>query len=306
MATTRRPNSERPQPEEVMALAGPDAPGPRGRPSWSGLLRLSLVAVPVKAYPACSSSAAGAFHQLHAHCGQRIQHQKRCPLHGAVDASDIERGFQFAPDQYVVIQPEELNKLRPAKDRALVLEHFLPRQQVDPVLFAGRSLYLVPDGLAARHSYGVVAEALQQGGQWALGRVVLSSQRQLVLVRPRGQLLVMDVLHYPAALRAPSTWEAGLDASKASAEEIRLTRALMEANSGPLVWARWRDDTTEELTALVQAKIAGRPLPAPAENSGAVLQLLQALQQSVAAAKDNPKAGQGTSPKPRFPRRAKG
>jgi DNA end-binding protein Ku len=289
-----------------MTLEGPGASGPRGRPSWSGLLRLSLVSVPVQAYPACSSTAAVHFHQLHAHCGQRIQHQKRCPLHGAVEASDIERAFQYAPDQYVVIQPEELNKLRPAKDKALMLEHFVPRYQIDPVLFAGRSLYLVPDGLAARHPYGVVAEALQQGSQWALGRVVLSSQRHLVLVRPRGPLLVMDVLHYPATLRAPTTWEAGLGASAATAEEIRLTRALMDAHSGPLDWARFRDVTTEELTALVEAKIAGRPPAAPAENSGAVLQLLQALQQSVAAAKDNPKAGQGRSPKPRFPRRTKG
>jgi len=306
MATPLRQQSERPDLDQTMALAGPGASGPRGRPSWSGLLRLSLVAVPVKAFPACSSTAAVHFHQLHTNCGQRIQHQKRCPIHGAVEASDIERGYQYAPDQYVVIEPEELNKLRPAKDKALVLEHFVPSHQVDPLLFAGRSLYLVPDGLAARHPYGVVAEALQQGGQWALGRVVLSTQRQLVLVRPRGPLLVMDVLHYPAEIRAPTTWEAGLGASAAAAEEIRLTRTLMDANSGPLDWTRYRDVTAEELSALVEAKIAGKPLSAPAENSVAVPQLLEALQQSVAAAQASPKAGQGRSPKPRYRRRATG
>jgi DNA end-binding protein Ku len=306
MATPLRQHSERPDSDLAPALAGSGTPGPRGRPSWSGLLRLSLVTVPVQAHPVCSSTAPVHFHQLHANCGQRIRHQKRCPIHGAVEASDIERGYLYASDQYVVIEPEELNKLRPAKDRALVLEHFVPSHQVDPVLFAGRSLYLVPDGLAARHPYGVVAEALQQGGQWALGRVVLSTQRQLVLVRPRGPLLVMDVLHYPAEIRAPTTWEAGLSASAATAEEIRLTRTLMDASSGPVDWARYRDVTAEELTALVEAKIAGRPLSAPAENSVSVPQLLAALQQSVAAAKATPKSSQGRSPKPRFRRRATG
>src|ERR1700686_2890085 len=82
------------------------APPARGRPSWSGLLRLSLVAVPVKAYPALSSAAAIHFNQLHADCGQRIHYQKHCPVHGAVEAADIVRGYQYAPDQYVVVEPE--------------------------------------------------------------------------------------------------------------------------------------------------------------------------------------------------------
>ena len=75
------------------------APAPRGRPSWSGLLRLSLVAVPVKAYPAVSTTTATHFNLLHADCGQRLQYQKRCPQHGPVEAADIVRGYQYGPDQ---------------------------------------------------------------------------------------------------------------------------------------------------------------------------------------------------------------
>src|SRR5450755_3721340 len=172
--------------------------GPRGRSSWSGLLRLGLVLVPVKAYAAHNNSAGSQFNQLHGNCGQRIQHQKRCPVHGPVEAAEIVRGYQYAPDQYVIVEPEELEKVRPAKDKALVLEQFIPVNQVDPVFFAGRSLYLLPDGLAAQHPYGVIAEALQQEGKWALGRVVLSANRQLVLIRSLGRLLVMDVLHFPS------------------------------------------------------------------------------------------------------------
>lgn len=272
--------------------------GPQGRPSWSGLLRLSLVAFPVKAYPAHSSSSAIQFNQLHANCGRRIQHQKRCPMHGPVETADIVRGYQYARDLYVVVEPAELDKVRPARDKALVLEHYFPRHQIDPVLFAGRSLYLLPDGSAARHPYGVVAEALRQQGQWAIGRVVLSTHRQLVLVRPLDRLLVLDVLHYPAAVRAAPTGNTDLHGGAANAEEIRLLRLLLDAGSGPLDWSRFRDDATEELTALLQAKIAGQPLAAPVDEPVVALQLLEALKHSVAATQNLPRTAPSKTQKP--------
>src|SRR5207244_6935112 len=85
--------------------------------------------------------------------------------------------------------------MAPARDKALVLEQFLPVAAVDPTFFVGHSLHLVPDGLAAQHPYGVLVAALQLAAKGALGQVVLSTQRQLVLVRPAGRLLVLDVLH---------------------------------------------------------------------------------------------------------------
>jgi DNA end-binding protein Ku len=130
--------------------------------------------------------------------GQRIRYEKHCPQHGAVAVEAIVRGYAYGPDRYVIVEAEELERLRPARDKALVLEQFAPVGDIDPTFYAGRSLYLLPDGVAAQHPYGVLAEAMQQAGQGALGRVVLSSQRQLVVVRPRSCLLVLDVLHYPA------------------------------------------------------------------------------------------------------------
>jgi DNA end-binding protein Ku len=271
------------------------ASAPRGRCSWSGLLRISLVAVPVKAYPAVgSTSSSPHFHLLHAGCGQRIGYQKHCPCHGAVEAEAIVRGYEYAPGQHVVVEPEELDKLRPARDRALVLEQFVPTQEVDPTFFAGRSLYLLPDGAAAQHPYGVLVEALQQTGKGALARVVLSGSRQLVLVRPAGKVLAMDVLHYPAQVRPSIAWEADLVPRAATPGEQELAAQLIALSSGPLEWARYRDTSAEELAALLQAKIADRPLVA-AEEPVAVLQLLDALKQSVAAAGN----GKGRKPKAR-------
>jgi DNA end-binding protein Ku len=273
------------------------APPSRGRPSWSGLLRLSLVSVPVKAYPAVTSTATSPFHLLHLSCGQRIRYAKNCPQHGPVESDAIVRGYEYAPDRFVVIEAEELNRLRPVKDRALILEQFLPVQDVTPTFFAGRSLYLYPDGPAAQHPYSVLVEALHQAGQGALGRVVLSNQRQLVLVRASRRLLVLDVLHYPSQVRNVDSWETDLPASAATDSERQLAEQLIALASGPVDWGRYRDTSAEELAALVETKRARQPAPAAEEPT--VLRLLDALKQSVAAARQSSESSASKAPKPR-------
>ena len=104
MSTTPIPPSDR--------AALPAAASPRGRASWSGLLRLSLVTIPVKAYPATTTTTETHCHQLHADCGQRIRYLKNCPIHGPVEAGAIVSGYPYAPDQYVVIDDDQLDQLR--------------------------------------------------------------------------------------------------------------------------------------------------------------------------------------------------
>jgi DNA end-binding protein Ku len=258
-------------------------PVARGRASWSGLLKVSLVAVPVKAYPAAISSQETHFNQLHAGCGQRIRYEKHCPLHGKVEAGAIASGYAYARDQYLVLDEAELDKLRPAKDKALSLEYFLDPAAIDPVLFSGRSLYLLPDGPAAQHPYGVLAQAMVQRQKGALGRVVLGGRRYLVLVRPARRILTLHVLHYPAHLRASATWESELRLSATTDDEAKLAGLLIESASPVAIpWADFRDDTADQLAALVEAKLQNRPLPEPAEEEVTVGNLLDALKRSVA------------------------
>jgi DNA end-binding protein Ku len=255
------------------------------------------VSVPVKAYPAVRSAPASPFHFLHAGCGQRIRYEKHCPQHGAVPAEAIVRGYEYTSDHYVILEAEELEQLRPARDRALVLEQFVPVGDIDPTFYAGRSLYLLPDGVAAQHPYGVLAQAMQQAGQGALGLVVLSSQRHVVLVRPWGRLLVLDVLHYPAQVRSHAGYAAELTSPAATEAERTLARQLLALASAPLDWARYPDRSAEELAALIQAKIAQQPPAAPTEEP-AVLNLLEALQQSVAQASRAEPVAQTTAASP--------
>ena len=111
-----------------------------GRPSWSGLLQLSLVNIPLKAYAAVRTRDVPTAHLLHADCGQRLRYAKNCPRHGPVDAAAVVRGYEYGPGQHLVVEPDELDHLRPAQDRALRLERFFEPGQLDPVLYAGRSL----------------------------------------------------------------------------------------------------------------------------------------------------------------------
>jgi DNA end-binding protein Ku len=140
---------------------------PYGRPSWSGLLQFSLVGIPLKAYPAVRTRDVPSAHLLHADCGERIRYAKQCPVHGTVDGAAIVKGYEYGPGRHVIAQPDELDALRPVQDKALRVERFLAPDQLNPLLFGGRSLYLVPDGPAAEPGYGVLRLALARRQRWA-------------------------------------------------------------------------------------------------------------------------------------------
>ena len=273
-------------------LPSVSSPGPqRGRASWTGLLQFSLVAVPVKAYPAISATDSISFNQLHALCKQRIRYEKHCPIHGKVEAVEIVKGYPYAPDQYVVVDDSELERLRPPKEKALLLEQFVEAGQVEPAMLSGRTLYLFPDGLPAQRAYLLLAEAMRQRACCAVGRVSMTGRRYGVVVRPLRRLLAMHLLHDPALLRPAAALEADLRDGVSSPEELNLACMLIDSASGPLDWSRLRDDTQEKLAQLIEAKLEGREVAAAEAEPVQVLHLLDALKQSVAQA-----AGSQTPP----------
>jgi DNA end-binding protein Ku len=265
---------------------------PFGRPSWSGLLQFSLVGIPLKAYPAVRTRDLPTGHLLHADCGQRLRYAKQCPHHGTVDAAAIVRGFEYGPGRHVLVESDELDQLRPAPDRALRLERFLTPAQLDPVLYAGRSLYLLPDGVAGEPGYAVLHAALSQRGRWALGRMLLGGHRQVVLVRPAASVLLLQVLHYPEQVRACAL--AAQPGAGGASEELRLAGLLIDAASGSVDWTAYRDTAAQDLKALLETKLRGQPEQVPAA-AAIILPLLEALRQGVAEARvQEPEPSPGT------------
>jgi DNA end-binding protein Ku len=276
------------------------APPPAAtRPSWSGLLQLSLVGIPLKAYPAVRSREVSHFHQLHAGCGQRIRYAKHCPVHGPVDLAAIVKGYEYGPGQHLVLEPEELDPLRPAQDRALRLERFVEAGKLDLLLLSGRSLHLLPDGVAAEHPYDVLRAVMVQQRRWAVGRMVLGGHRQIVAVAPAGAVLIAHVLHFPEHVRVCPRSANGRAHGSA---ELSLAGQLIDAASGAIDWSAYRDESAEELRALVERKMQGQT-DSDAATAPTVLPFLQALQQSVAAvappvAADAPQS-KAPAPRPR-------
>jgi DNA end-binding protein Ku len=232
---------------------------PASRASWCGQLQIDDVCVPVKAYAAIATPPETPLRQLHAGCGQRIEYKKWCPKHGAVSQDDIVKGYPYQPEQYVELSQNELNQLQPNDDKTIHLEHFLKPSCFDPMLFAGRSLYLAAANPAARRPFIVVQRALERSGKWGLGRVVLSNRWQIVIVRPIESALLMHTLHHPALTRALPSTEA-MDVKVKQADLRPLVQTINGLN-GNVDWNRYRDDAESRLVAAVEGKVIATRRP---------------------------------------------
>src|ERR1700752_327905 len=159
------------------------------RAIWTGAISFGLVSVPVKMYSAVSPKTVR-FHQLHAADGVRIQQKRVCPADGEeVPYENIVKGYEIAPDKYVVITNEELEALDPKKTRSIDIEDFVDLDEIDP-LYYEHPYYLVPDAGASK-AYRLLLDALRETNKVAIARVVLRSKEYLTAIRPAGDVLTM-------------------------------------------------------------------------------------------------------------------
>jgi DNA end-binding protein Ku len=253
------------------------------RATWKGFIKLSLVSVPVKGYTATSSAESVQLNQLHSACHSRIQYKKSCPIHGEVPNEEIVKGYQFAKDQYAIIDTEEIEKLRTEADRSITIEKFVPPESLDPIFYAGKTYYLTPDGQPGQKPYALLHKALAEENLCGLAQVVISSREQLVVLRPMEKLLAISVLHYAEELNKPAAYEDELATTEISDQELNLAKTLIEATtSDELSMDQYRDLYNERLTKLIETKVAGQEIvQAPTEEGPTVINLMDALKASV-------------------------
>jgi len=226
---------------------------PASRASWTGQLQVAHLTIPIKAYAAVVTPDSP-LRQLHAGCGERIEYRKWCPKHGIVPNDAIIKGYPYGTESYVQLAEEELTALQPADDKTLLLERFFDPDQLDLILLSGRSLYLAPSLPAARQPFALLLAALRSTEKWALGRVVLSNNRQVVVVRPDEQTLVMHVLYFPGQPRATVGIEPeGVDLIR---KDITAMERIIRATNGQIDWDEYKDESESRLSELVQAKVA--------------------------------------------------
>jgi DNA end-binding protein Ku len=257
------------------------------RATWSGFLKLSLVSVPVKAYTAAISGGNEVhLNQLHAECNSRIQYKKTCPLHGEVSGDAIVSGYEFAKDQYVVIDTDEIDKLRKPSDKAVTIDAFVRPDAIDPIYLAGRSYFIVPDGPVGQKPYGLLYQAMVEKERYAVATVVFSGREQLVVLRPLDGLIAMSMLSYDDQLKKPAAFKDELAKQEISPEELSLAKTLVDASTPKeFDFAKYKDVYREKLTTLIQAKVDGKEIVAPpVQEEAQVINLMDALRQSVARA----------------------
>ena len=263
------------------------------RSSWKGYIKLSLVSVPVQAFTA-QVSGGGEIHlnQLHEECNSRIRYKKVCPIHGEVSNDEIVSGYEYAKGQYVVVEGNELDKLRTESDRAINIDTFISPDELNPIYYDGRTYYLVPDTPVGHKPYAVLYKALEDENKYGVAQVVFSGKEQLVLIRPYEGLLTMTMLHFDHQIRKPAAFRDEVIESDVSAQELKLAKMLIEASTtDKFDFAAYEDLYTKKLTELIEAKVEGKEVVAPpAEEETQVINLMDALRQSVAKAKREPAA----------------
>ena len=261
--------------------------------SWKGFIQLSLVTIPVKAITTHESEREVQMHQLHRGCNQRINYKKICKVHGEVKQADIVRGYEFGKDQYVIVEDEEISKLRTRSDHALHINGFIDADRLEWLYLEGKNYFLLPDGPVGQRPYALLRDAMAEAGSYALATVIISSRQQLVVLKPYKKLIAMAVLYYHDQVRPVEEFETFVDDVKLEAGEKELTRTLLGATELKNFDIRdYQDDYREKILALVDLKVQGKEIVAAEKNEEpAITNLMEALKKSVEMTVQQRKAG---------------
>jgi DNA end-binding protein Ku len=262
------------------------------RTTWNGSLSFGLVSIPVGLAPATKPAARQSdvsFRLLHREDLTPIKQKRWCPAHDReVGPDELVRGWEVAKGQFVVVEDEELEALERHDDsRSIDISQFVPVDSVDPV-WLDRTYFLVPgQAPAQRRPYKLLLEAMRQSGTGAIGRFVRSGRESLCLVRARGEGLVLETLYLAEDVYSQAEIDEAMEGTDVKGTELELAQQLVDGLTQPFDPASLKSDYRSDLRALLEAKLRGEPIaePEPADEPAPVIDLMEALKASVAAAK---------------------
>jgi DNA end-binding protein Ku len=261
------------------------------RATWKGFLKVSLVNIPIKVFPATESSSTISFNQLHNECQTRIQQKRWCPsCNKEVALADIVKGYEFEKGHYVVMSEDDIEKVRPTSTRVIDLVQFDDIAALDP-MYVDRTYYLAPDGQVAADAFAVFREGMK--GKLGIGKLALYGREYLVAVKPHDRGLVMYTLHHAAEIRGTEgIEELATIPTKVKPQEVQLAKQVIGTFEKKLDLSDYRDEYREGLQKIIDAKIAGEEVVAPTvEMPPKVVNLMEALRKSldsVSATKTKP------------------
>lgn len=254
------------------------------RSIWKGHIRFSLVTIPVRIYGAIESSSTISFNQLHKEDFGRIRYEKRCKkCNEVMSTDDIVKGYEYEPDQYVVIEDEDFEKIKLKSTKIIEIEGFVDASEVHPTLY-DTPYFAGPDGPVAAKAYALLRETLRSSGKMGIGRVVLRDKENVMMLAPSGPGLLLYKLRYPYELRAV---EDVPDTSDLEADEtqLELAKTLVDSMTTAFEDLSLEDRYKEALTEVITAKIEGKEVVTAAEEEIPVVDIMTALKASIDQAK---------------------
>jgi len=271
------------------------------RPVWKGQLRLSLVSIPVEMYSATKTGARVSFRQIHEPSGKPVRYQKTVPGVGPVDAGDIMKGYEYEKDQYLLIDPDDVDEIKLETKKTLELIQFVDACEISPLYF-NKPYYLVPTDDLAEDAYRVVRDALRSTKMVGLGQVTMRGKEYLAAVKPCGDGLLLETLHYAEEIRDADPLFSEIEDDTADDELLEVAKSLIERKTGPFKADAFKDNYSIALKDLIERKTKSKSTKRVQTDdangdSGSgdnVIDLMAALKQSLAKA-DGKSSGKSSS-----------
>jgi DNA end-binding protein Ku len=268
------------------------------RAIWSGSISFGLLNVPVKLYSAVSKQTVR-FRELREGDGSRVKHKRVAETDGKeVPYEKIVKGYEYAPDQYVVLGRDELSELEPQRTRAIEIQDFVDLDDIDPIYFE-QPYYLGPDKGAAR-AYALLVQAMKDARKVAIARFVLRNKEHLAAIRPMDDVLTLTTMRFSDEVTSPSDLDGEVfdeeKPKKPEKRELEMAKQLIESLTSDFEPNSYRDEYREELLDLLERKAAGKEVvSAPTEERKPTKapDLMAALEESLAAVKGEEAATDG-------------
>ncbi len=250
------------------------------RSIWKGHLQFSLVTIPVRIYNAVDREETIRFNQLHKEDNGPVGYDKKCKRCGkTLTAEEIEKGYQFEPDQYVIVSGEDLAKIKLKSTKVIEIQGFIDAGEVDASLYES-PYFAGPDGPIATKTYSLLSQALKASGKAGVGKVVLRDREEILLIAPLDGGLVLHKLRRPNELRQIGNVPQ-IEKKEVNKDELKLSISLVESMTTSLKDLDLTDHYSEALREMVEAKIAGKEVVSAPEEEKPVVDIMTALRQSI-------------------------
>jgi DNA end-binding protein Ku len=274
-----------------------------GRPYWSGQMKISLVSFGIQLYPAINNRAGVTFHQIDRESGQRVHHRNVVDQDDAIEPSQIVKGYEYTKGKYLMIEPDELKKLRIPTKSVMEVRQFVDFADLPPALFE-KPYFVRPDMKESVEAFAIVRKAMEENRKAALGEIAFGGREHLIAIavppeHPEKGMMAYT-LRYADELRKAEDYFADLPdfgALKIDKKQLTMANELVRAYSEPLKLEEFRDDYEQALRELVEARQKNVPLPMAEDKAKPtkVINLMDALRESVTQAK-RPAAGEKRPP----------